>query len=208
MSPYQIWIWRRRFIPGASSTLPDRCSRISPLGEDSVLCNTRSRTQQRFGPRRIWMNCKRRVIAAVALATLVTVGRAAATRRFQSTSPPPAAPAPVFFALASVSIHSREIPSSGPGKAVAIASLLAPPGLPSGLFDSGIQSSGFDLFLYLRGPRYVQLLLHASRWLLRNDRERDRRGRHPDPITNSDAVNYRARQCRPRCFFRPANYQY
>ena len=36
MPPYQIWIWRRRFIPGAPSPLSDRYSRINPRVKESV----------------------------------------------------------------------------------------------------------------------------------------------------------------------------
>ena len=36
MPPYQIWIWRRRFIPGASSPLSDHSSRIKPRIKESV----------------------------------------------------------------------------------------------------------------------------------------------------------------------------
>src|SRR5678816_4300616 len=36
MPPHQIWIWRRRFISGASSPLSDHSSRIKPRIKESV----------------------------------------------------------------------------------------------------------------------------------------------------------------------------
>ena len=77
MPAYQIWIWRRRFISGASSPLSDHNSRINPRVKDAFMQHSIQNTTALRSAKNM-MNCKRRVIAAVALATSVAVGRAVA----------------------------------------------------------------------------------------------------------------------------------
>ena len=93
------------------------------------------------------MNCKHRVIAAVAFATLVAVGRAAATTFSVDVAPG----GEHSFSPMSVSIQQGDTVKwtwKGSGHTVTSGT----PGNPSGLFDSGLHSSGFTFSFTFSDP--------------------------------------------------------